>query len=64
MFTNCKSSRANARASQLVVLKLEVKRCAELARTTYVGSSKNQPITPWSRYHPFEPFPNTTDKEK
>jgi hypothetical protein len=45
-------------------MKLEVKRCTDAAHTAYLDRSKNQPLTPLSQNHPFEPFPNTARQRK
>jgi hypothetical protein len=47
-----------------MVLKLELKRCADLARTTYRDRNKTQLLIPLTGYNLGEPFPNPARQRK
>jgi hypothetical protein len=45
-------------------LKLELKGCADLARTTYLDRMENQLIFPFTFYYAYKPFSNSAEQIK
>jgi hypothetical protein len=45
-------------------MKLELKGCADLGRTTYLDRTEEQLIFPFTFYCAYKPFPNSAEQTK